>query len=259
MYNPGGPKNINTLIQEGYSTDTSSYLGRGWELLQQNMGGFIGFVVVVFLINVAIGGFAEAANLNSVEGEPPSALSSTLSFINSIIAIPLNAGFYVVALKLTKHRPTIFSDFFRGFNYFLPLFLASLVIGIFTVVGILLCISPGITYLVTTGVSAIGIILLILGILLALVFAIVLAVTYLFTFPLIIERKMAFWEAMETSRKVVGKRWFSFLGLWILLALINFAGMLLCFLGLIITVPLWYCSVVAAYEDVFGLSLSSED
>lgn len=258
MNNISGPKNINTLIREGYPTDISNYLGRGWELLQQHLGGFIGFVVVVFLINVTIGGFAEAANMNA-EGEPPSAFSSTLSFINSIISIPLNAGFYVVALKLRKRRATIFSDFFRGFNYFLPLFLASLVIGIFTVAGIFLCIAPGITYLATTGASAIGILILTIGILLAIVFAIALTVTYLFTNLLIIERKMAFWDAMETSRKVVGKQWFSFLGLWALLMLINFAGALICLVGLLITVPLWYCSVVAAYEDVFGLSLSSEE
>lgn len=233
MYN-NAPKNINNLLREGYSTDISSYLGRGWELLQQNIGGFIGFVVILFLINVAfavLSGVLDPGSLDASSDQSPSGVSSLLSIANSILSIPLNAGFYVVALKLAKRRPTTFSDFFRGFNYFVQLLLASIVMAILIAIGFILLIIPGIY----------------------------LAVAYGFTVPLIIERKMDFWQAMETSRKVITKRWFSFFGLGLLVFLINVAGVLPCLLGLLITIPLTYCAYVAAYEDVLGLQLSSED
>ncbi|GAB4383308.1 MAG: hypothetical protein Kow00121_44950 [Elainellaceae cyanobacterium] len=233
MYDTG-PKNIDNLLREGYATNVSSYLGRGWEIFQQNVGGFVGFVIIIFLINVAFtlaGGVLDPAASNPSSEQTPSGISALLSAINSVISIPLNAGFYIVALKLVKRRATTFSDFFRGFNYFIPLLLASIVTGIFIVLGFLLLLIPGIY----------------------------LAVAYTFTSPLIIERKMDFWQAMETSRKVVTKQWFSFLWLGILVFFINVAGALACGLGLLVTVPLTYCTYVAAYENIFGLQLSSED
>lgn len=232
MYD-AGPKNTDNLIREGYSTDVSSYLGRGWEIFQQNVGGFVGFLIIIFLINVAfgaVGGVLDPAANDPASEQMPSGISALLSVINSVISVPLNAGFYVVAFKLVKRRATTFSDFFRGFNYFLPLLLASIVTGIFILLGLLLLIVPGIY----------------------------LAVAYSFTVPLILERKMDFWQAMETSRKLISKRWFSFFWLGLLVFLINIAGALACGLGLLVTVPLTYCTYVAAYENILGLQLSSE-
>ena len=35
-------------------------------------------------------------------------------------------------------------------------------------------------------------------------------VSYQFTLPLIVDAKLGFWEAMETSRRVIGKKFFMF-------------------------------------------------
>ena len=85
-----------------------------------------------------------------------------------------------------------------------------------------------------------------------------LAVAYILTVPLIIERKLGFWDAMEASRKIVTKRWFSFFGFGLLLLLINIVGALLCGIGLLVTVPVTYAAIVSAYENIVGLNLSSE-
>jgi uncharacterized membrane protein len=113
----------------------------------------------------------------------------------------------------------------------LPLFLASIVSGIFIALGFLLLILPGIY----------------------------LAVAYSFVIPLILERKMGFWQAMETSRKVITKRWFAFLGLGLLMFVINLAGIIPLGLGLLVTIPLTYCTYVAAYESVLGMNASSDE
>lgn len=225
------PKSIDSLLQNGYSTDIGGYLARGWELFKRNIGGFIGYAVFLGLLNL---GFALLTGIfdpgASDPERSPTGIASLLNGINTIISIPLQAGFYIVAFKLAKQRPTSFSDFFRGFNYFLPLFLSSIVSGIFIALGFLLLILPGIY----------------------------LAVAYSFVVPLILERKMGFWQAMETSRKVITKRWFAFLGLGLLMLVINLAGIIPLGLGLLVTIPLTYCTYVAAYESVLGMNPSSD-
>lgn len=210
------PKNIDNLIQDGYSIDIGRYISRGWEICQKNLGGFIGFFIIFILISLAVGLL-------------PKDLRPVGNAISSVISGPLTAGFFIVAFKLIKQQATTFGDFFRGFDNFLQFFLLSLVMGLLVLLGFLLLIIPGIY----------------------------LAVAYTFALPLVVERRFDFWTAMETSRKLVTKQWFSFFGFGLLLFLINFAGALLCGLGLLITVPLTYCAIAAAYEDVLGVSLSA--
>jgi hypothetical protein len=153
------------------------------------------------------------------------------SFISFLISGPLNAGFLIVAFKLLKNRATTFGDFFRGFNNYLPLFLVSLVSSVVIAIGFLLLIIP----------------------------SIYLAVAYIFALPLVLEKKMNFWDGMEFSRKLISKNWFSFLGFAFVLVLLNLAGVLLLGVGLLVTIPISACAIAAAYADIVGLPPSSAD
>lgn len=231
MFNDS-PKDTNSLIRDGYAVTPIEYLSQGWEIFKQNAGGFIGFLLLCLVISLILGG---PGNFASDPEEVSSAVrlwGNVGSLISSIISGPLYAGFIIVAVKILKQQTTTFSDFFRGFQNgkFLQFFLASLVVGLLVLLGVLLLILPGIY----------------------------LAVAYTFTVPLMVDRKLGFWEAMETSRKVISKRWFSFFGFVLLLILVNFVGVLLCGLGLIVTMPLTYCAIVAAYRNIMGLNPSSE-
>ena len=63
-----------------------------------------------------------------------------------VIGSLMNSGFTFVALKSAKGRKTSFADFFRGFKYFISIFIANLLIGVFLVFGIICLILLG-TYL----------------------------------------------------------------------------------------------------------------
>jgi uncharacterized membrane protein len=153
------------------------------------------------------------------------------AFISLLISAPLNAGFLIVAFKLLKNRATTFGDFFRGFNNYLPLFLVSLVSSMVIGIGLLLLLIPGLY----------------------------LAVAYIFALPLVLEKKMSFWDGMELSRKLISKQWFSFLGFALVLILLNLAGVLLLGVGLLVTIPISTCALAAAYADIVGLTSSSAD
>ncbi len=155
-------------------------------------------------------------------------LLSHVPFAGAVLGLalaPLWAGFYVVALLVLSRRKTEFADFFKGYRAFLPLFLAAFVGGIFIAAGTVLLVVPGLY----------------------------LAVGYTFAFPLIADRRVDFWQAMELSRKAVTRRWFPVFGFLITLLLVNVAGALLLLVGLLVTVPLSFCAVAAAYRDIFGI------
>ena len=239
---------LNAVLQRGYTVDIGGFISRGWEIFQQNMGGFIGFLVVTFLINIVL---------------------AVIPFVGSIASLivggPLQAGNYIVAFKIGKGQPVEFGDFFKGFQnaYFLHIFLATLVISI--LVG--LCFAPAIIVIFLAAATAdvsgdagagilsvvgpLGILLFLVG----LVAAIFISVAYLFAIPLIVGKRMEFWPAMEASRKILAKQWFSVFSISnrFLVGFINLAGMLLCGIGILFTAPLSACAVAAAYESIVGL------
>jgi len=211
-----GSTGLEGLLQKSYAVKIGDYIGTGWETFKKNPGGFVGFTLVVFLINVAVAKINQSA-------------SPVGTLISLLVSGPLNAGFLIVAFKLLKNRATTFGDFFRGFNNFLPLFLVSLVSSVMIGIGFVLLLLPGIY----------------------------LAVAYTFALPLVLEKKMNFWDAMEFSRKLISKNWFSFFGFAFVLVLVNLAGGLLLGVGLLVTIPLSVCAIAAAYADIVGLPPSS--
>jgi len=147
--------------------------------------------------------------------------------VGSILLMhPLAAGFLLVASYLTSGKEVIFENFFDGFKHFAGLVLFTLIAGILIFLGFIALILPGIY----------------------------LSVGYIFTPFYIVFARMNFWDAMESSRKLVHREWFSIFGFIIVLVLINFLGLLAFGLGLLITVPLSYCTLYAAFDDIVGIS-----
>src|SRR5882672_11523375 len=107
--------------------------------------------------------------------------------------------------------------------------LAGLVAGLLVGVGLVFCILPGIY----------------------------LAVAWKFTLPLVMDRHLQFWDAMEVSRKVVTKQWWGLFGLILVSALLNMAGVLLCCVGLFVTMPVTLFAILYAYHDIFGSAKSA--
>jgi hypothetical protein len=140
---------------------------------------------------------------------------------------PLIAGYIIVAAKLLQGRNPNFSDFFGGFQFrfFLPLVLLGLVSRVLITIGLFLLIIPGLY----------------------------LAVSYIFAAMMVVDQRLDFWAAMEESRRRVTTRWFSFFVLVLLLVLVNIAGLLALGVGLLVSIPVSWCTLVAAYDDLFGL------
>jgi uncharacterized membrane protein len=72
---------------------------------------------------------------------------------------------------------------------------------------------------------------------------------------LVLDKKMEFWPAMEASRKIITRNWFSVFGFAIVLFLINVIGAIPLGLGLLLAVPLTYCAWAVAYDDIVGVAM----
>jgi hypothetical protein len=142
-----------------------------------------------------------------------------------VVGIVLLGGLDYMFIRRIRGEAVQIGDVFAGFNLaFLHLALAGLVKWLLTSLGFVLCILPGIY----------------------------LAVAYVFALPLVIDKRMEFWPAMEVSRQVVHRHWWSIFVLVIVLWIIACVGFLACFVGALITIPVASAALMYVYEDLFG-------
>lgn len=151
-----------------------------------------------------------------------------------VIGPPLNAGIFIVANKIRKGETYSFNTFFDGFkgNLFGGLVLLGLVSSILTGIGMLFCIIPGIY----------------------------LAVSWSIAVPMLLFIKSEFWDAMEASRKVVAKQFWTFLGFIIVVYLGAFIiGVLACGVGLLFTIPVAILATYCAFADIMSNPLPKKE
>ncbi len=90
------------------------------------------------------------------------------------------------------------------------------------------------------------------GLLLLILPGIYLAVGYAFVVPLIIDRGLPVWTAMELSRTTVHKQWFQTFGLLVAAGMVLFLSAQLYGVPLVLTLPICTAALMFAYDDLFG-------
>jgi uncharacterized membrane protein len=140
-------------------------------------------------------------------------------------------GLDYMVLRRIRGEEVQIGDVFAGFNLaLLNLAMAGLVKWLLVSLGLILCIIPGIY----------------------------LAVGYVFALPLVVDKQMDFWPAMEVSRLVVHEHWWSIFALVIVLALVVLAGALVCGVGVLVSAPLATAAFMYVYEDLFGVQPAAQ-
>lgn len=107
--------------------------------------------------------------------------------INWLIYGVLYGGVYLIFLNRIRERPASIGDVFAGFSFgFVQLMLAGFLTKLLTVIGLGCClVLPGLY----------------------------LFVAWIFSVPLVADKRLEFWSAMELSRKVVTRVWFEMFAL----------------------------------------------
>lgn len=79
-----------------------------------------------------------------------------------------------------------------------------------------------------------------------------LAVGWLYAPVLILDKGMEFWDAMQLSRRVAYRHPWGFSWFLLVASVVALSGLLLCGVGIVITLPLGYQMLMIAYQRQFG-------
>ncbi len=203
-------------------------LGEAW----RGMKGFklkchIALVIyfVVYLVAVLIS-IPVVIGLSTIGADPQTAalLGSLVQMLAVICTMPLAFGVLIMGMRHAVGKPVTAGSIFGFFGSIPSLLLAYILQMIMITIGLILLVLPGIY----------------------LMFA------YMYAMPLIVEKKMGAWHALETSRRAMTRCWFRFFGMVWLVSLVNMAGLLTLGIAWIWTIPWSVLAFAMIYVKLFG-------
>lgn len=239
-------------IREGYEFNSSQFASETWSLFKKHAGSFIGANVLFLIIYFVI------------------ALIPIVNLVAPFVLGALLAG-YLIYAENAKTGTQKMADFFGGFSYigqialyYLVFFLIMIpIMGIFF--GLLIpyelvgqLISGSMTpdefgaEFAAQMFSGSNMVKLIGGYFVMLFIVLYFAISYSLTLPLIVNGKLGFWKAMETSRKTVGKKFFRFLGFYILLFVLTVMVFFVTLgTAMLVIYPLYMLLTYVMYQNIF--------
>lgn len=242
---------VQLLTSNGYEFKFGKYLSDGFDYFKAQAGYFIGFCVVSLLMVIV-------ASFIPIVG----------SIASQILSLTLLVGYFIAARNIKHGKNVSFDDFFKGFSTIGQISIIQLIMFGFALV----LLTPLLIYgfsVVFSGImdgirgdlfndnlsptallklfSADGLIPLFIITIILLMF-----MQTIYSFAAVNAHffKATAWESMEASRKVIQAKFFHFFGLILLIAIINVLGALCLFVGLLITIPLSYNIMYAAFDDI---------
>jgi hypothetical protein len=254
MIEKSSGRSLEDILTNGYQLDAMAAVSRGFNILGKDIGSYIGFCLLSFIISIVIG------------------MAPFVGTIASLIIGPaLHAGYANYLKAYLHHDSSAFSNFFNGFKspqllqLALSNFIAQIIAGVVAVVIIVaFCGNIALELMANMEAlqdptdseaqkAALAFFMtsqFILGFVVAFFAAISVSLLWMLTSQFIVFRQMAFWDAMEASRKIVMKKFFSFLG-WIFVWIIILGiSALPCGLGLLFTYPAFMLSLYALYMQI---------
>jgi hypothetical protein len=215
----------------------------GWELIKNQYWLFVGMTLVGVLIGSAVP--------------------------LGILLGPMMAGLYLTFFKARRGEPIEFGMLFKGFDYFGPSLIATLlhivpILAIVLPAYFLFYISIFVSMAAQGGdepnpAALIGVMAM-FGIfwLVVLVVIIIISIGFAFAYPLIVDRKLQGFDAVKLSFRAAMSNFWRLLGMMLLTSLMSVAGVLVCYVGMFLVMPIAYAAIAKAYEQVFGLADGTE-
>jgi len=214
-------------------------IGEAWQLFQKDAATWVVSALIYFAIVAIVGGVigvflgltgeiaGRSGGLGDISGlvMPALSLAHILSrIVIFVISTLLLGGMYRMAIKSLRNEPINVADMFNVGDVLPSCLLAALIVGILTGIGFMLCVIPG----------------LIIGALL------------MFTYPLIVDRRLGAIEAISQSVNTLKNEALMATLFYLVLAIIVVVGVAACCVGVLVTFPLFILSIAVVYRDFFG-------
>jgi uncharacterized membrane protein len=221
--------NIDDAVAGNFQVNMLETLGEAWRGLKGfKLKCHIALILyfLVFLGATIVYGIAVTMIVSSgADQSVIGVMSMVFQLVITVVSLPMTYALLIMAMRHAHDKSVSAGEVFRHFGAVLSLFVAYVLEVILIMIGLILLVLPGIY----------------------LMFA------YMYAMPLIIEKKMGPWHAMEVSRRALTKVWFRFFGLMWLIMLINMLGMLTLGIAWIWTIPWSILAMALVYEKIFGV------
>lgn len=215
----------------------------GWEMIKNQYWLFVGMTLVAVLIGSAV----------------------------PIILIgPMMCGLNLAFFKTRRGEPVEFGTLFKGFDYFGQ----SLIAALLHALPILVVVIPAYVFFYISMIVSIAAqgndpnpspapffgVMAVFGLfwVVVMIVIIVISIGFLFAYPLIVDRKLKAIDAIKLSFRAGLSNFWRLLGMMLLTGLMTSVGVLACYVGAFLVMPLSYAAIAKAYEQVFGLSEGGE-
>ena len=216
-------------INGQYQFDISAVISEAW----QKTAGAKGTFWLAFLIYVAIAiGISMVSQFVLIAVAATSQneaviiiLSLAEQLVMNLVLMPVVMGIMILGIRRSADVPIAAGSIMGHYSSMWRLFLTMLLIYIMVLIGLLLLIIPGI-YLM---------------------------VAYYMAMPLVVEKGLNPWEAMEISRKTISKRWFTMFFFTIVVSLLILVSAIPLGIGLIWTLPMAMIAYGVVYRNMFGI------
>ena len=220
--------NIDDAIAGNFEVNMLESLGEAWRGLK----GFklkchiaLALYMAVFIgLGIAFGVFAGIVSNTGADPSVVGVLSLVFQIVITVIALPMSIAVMVMGMRHANSKSVSAGEIFRHFGVMGTLALAYVIMTIMIMLGLVLLVLPGIY----------------------LMFA------YIYSMPLIVEKKLGAWRALEASRKATTKVWFRLVGLLLLIGVINMLGFVT-LIGWIWTIPWTILTFSIIYQKIFGV------
>lgn len=190
--------------------------------MKSNFGFFLGIVLVSWVV-VGI-----PSGLASVLQEYTPGFSALFRLISIVLSMIIQIAMIRIALKFVDKQTPEFNDLFTSFKgYFWRYIGASILFGLIVAGGMFLLIVPGIIW----------------------------AIKFQYFGYLIVDQNLGVMDSLKKSSEITNGVKLPLLGFGILIALINYGGAVLLFIGLLVTIPI----TMIAYASVYRLLQTQTD
>lgn len=223
---------------------TSSHYTKGFKATAWKLA--IILAIITYLMYQATMLFLPSAEVNSEQYKHNMLI---FGFITIPISAPLMAGLYMTIISYLRGENVSYKSIFNYYNITGTLSLASLFVYLIQEVVSLITNSIG-DYLHLEWFHT-----------LALILSACVGIIYLFTLPLIADKGLKIWDAMELSRQAVFSHFFSIIILYILLAIVMILSAIPLGIGMIWTMPMFFIAFYGLlYRVIFdGVSYDIEE
>jgi len=220
---------IEEALSRGYDFTIGDLLSEAWQRVKGTkgiiIGGFVVFYAVLLVASFLIGGFFGILGVVSDSPMLTVVVEMVVGIFASALAYPFMAGINMIGIRRAADQPISFNDIFSHFGRTVPLVITAIISMLLIYLGMILLIIPGLY----------------------------LAIAYMLAIPLVVERGLSPWQALETSRKAISQHWFKVFGLFLLLGLITGISAIPLGIGLVWTIPLFTVAIGILYRTIFGV------